>query len=291
MTISCPICNSQNEKQSGSRTIIRIGKFYRKSDSTFVQRFRCQKCLKGFFRATFHPCYRQNKRHKNEILRRLLCSGVSQRRAAKILTITRTTVVRKFIFLSIQAKKILRERNQVAPSCTIIEFDDMESFEHTKCKPLAITLAVEHKSRRILGFSVSQMKPKSTLHALASKKYGPRKDLRYLGRRQLFREIRDLINPCSTIKSDQNPHYPKDVREFFPRATHKKYKGRKGCIVGQGELKKIGFDPLFTLNHTCAMFRANVNRLIRKTWCTTKKAHNLAHHLALYAVYHNENLK
>jgi len=39
-------------------------------------------------------------------------------------------------------------------------------------------------------------------------------------------------------------------------ATHRTVKGRRGSIAGQGELKKIGFDPLFSLNHTCAMLRA-----------------------------------
>ncbi|MEK6774013.1 MAG: hypothetical protein AABY64_08735, partial [Bdellovibrionota bacterium] len=93
------------------------------------------------------------------------------------------------------------------------------------------------------------------------------------------------------IKSDQNPHYPKDVMRDFPRASHEKFKGRKACVVGQGELKKIGYDPLFSLNHTCAMFRAHVSRLFRRTWCTTKKSERLSYHLAIYAVYHNQSLK
>jgi hypothetical protein len=59
-------------------------------------------------------------------------------------------------------------------------------------------------------------------------------------------------------------------------------------LTGQGELKVGGFDPIFSLNHTCAMLRANINRLFRKTWCTTKKMEMLEHHLAIYALYHNE---
>ena len=55
-------------------------------------------------------------------------------------------------------------------------------------------------------------------------------------------------------------------------------------------LKKIRFDPLFSLNHTCAMLRANLNRLFRRTWCTTKKPERLALHIAMYVVFHNETL-
>ena len=64
-------------------------------------------------------------------------------------------------------------------------------------------------------------------------------------------------------------------------------KGSKCCVAGQGELKKRGKDPLFYINHTLAMCRANINRLIRKTWCTTKDPAQLVYHLAIYMHVHN----
>jgi hypothetical protein len=60
--------------------------------------------------------------------------------------------------------------------------------------------------------------------------------------------------------------------------------------VGQGELKSGGFDPLFSFNHTAAMLRANINRLVRKTWCTTKRIDRLEAHIALYVQFHNREL-
>ena len=92
------------------------------------------------------------------------------------------------------------------------------------------------------------------------------------------------------IKSDENPHYESDVKAFFPKCEYETHKGRRGSIVGQGELKKIRFDPLFSVNHTCAMLRANINRLFRRTWCTTKRIDRLSAHIAVYALYHNQNL-
>jgi len=64
----------------------------------------------------------------------------------------------------------------------------------------------------------------------------------------------------------------------------------RGCVAGQGELKKIGFDPLFSLNHTYAMMRANINRLFRRTWNTTKDPRKLRDHIDLYVWYHNSEL-
>ena len=175
------------------------------------------------------------------------------------------------------------------PKAQVLEFDDLETFEHTKCKPLSVTLAVEFKTRRILGLEVSSMPPKGPLVHKA-RKYGPRSDERSLGRRNLFQNIQPLLADKVELKSDSNPHYPPDVQYFFPESEHLRFLGKRGSLGGQGELKKVRFDPLFSLNHTCAKLRADVNRLIRKTWCTTKDYRCLRKHLILYADYHNRNL-
>jgi transposase-like protein len=269
-------------------SISRSGQFHRKSDSKRVQRYRCRRCLKNFSNATFREEYWQKKRHLNFQLFRDLVSGVSQRRAAKNFHLSRRTVERKFEFVGRQCLRRFLEENQKLPMASLVVFDDMETFEHTKCKPLSIALAVENPSRRILGFEVSQMAAKGKLSKIALKKYGPRRDLRSQGRLRLFQSLKNLVESNATFKSDQNPFYPKALRLAFPKATHKAFKGQRGSIVGQGELKKIRWDPLFSLNHTCAMFRANINRLFRKTWCTTKKPEKLLLHLAMYAYFHNK---
>lgn len=171
------------------------------------------------------------------------------------------------------------------------EFDDLETFEHSKSKPLSVILAVEAGTRRILGVEVAQMAAKGTLAAKSKKLYGFRRDERAKKRKLLFQELKPSINPGAIIRSDSNPYYVKDVKKYFPDCHYITVKGQRGAITGQGELKKIGFDPIFSLNHTCAMLRANICRLIRKTWCTTKKKERLADHLAIYIYYHNQQLK
>jgi ribosomal protein L13E len=180
----------------------------------------------------------------------------------------------------------MNQKNLAREKAKSIEFDDLETFEHSKCKPLSVTLAVETKSRRILGLKVSSMKAKGLLVQKA-KKYGFRPDNRRQKRQELFEEIRPLVEKTAVIKSDSNPYYFRDVKKHFPDCEYKQFLGKRGSLGGQGELKKVKFDPLFSLNHTCAKLRADVNRLVRKTWCTTKKAENLQAHLTLYANFHN----
>lgn len=293
MRIICPNTHSTPEASSGfQNTIIyRRGSFYRKSDRKRVQRFCCSACKRNFSIATLSINYRQKKRQLNREIERLLVAGVSQRELARIYKINRKTVVRKMIFRGMLAEEELKRFNQQRPSTTHMQFDDMETFEHTKLKPLSITLAVEEKTRRILGFKIARMPAKGLLAAISRKKYGRRKDERSKARAQLFTEIKPFTTAVNSIKSDENPHYPRDVKRFYPNAEHKVYKGRKGALVGQGELKKIKFDPIFDLNHTCATLRARTNRLFRRTWCTTKKPERLKLHLNLVVLHHNRNLK
>lgn len=286
MPSHCPICDPRSS--AGSK-FVRFGFFYRTSDSRRIQRYRCKACRTTYSNATFSRWFREKKRLKNAALRKHLASGGSLRRAARTFCLNRKTVAHKLVKLGFEAKAELHLENLKMSKCRVIEFDDLETFEHTKCKPLSVTLAVESGTRRILGLEVSSMRAKGLLVEKA-KKYGPRVDGRKAARVRLFKQLQGLVQEEALIKSDSNPHYPSDVQRFFPKASHRAYEGKRGSQGGQGELKKVVFDPLFSLNHTCAMLRANVNRLFRKTWNTTKRADRLEAHLMIYAHYHNQHL-
>jgi hypothetical protein len=284
------ICGCRDRGSGGRRRSVRFGRFFRTSDGVWIQRYRCLDCLRTFSEASGDPCFKQHKRKVNLILASFLVSGVSQRRLALVFKLNRKTIVRKFMFLGKLARLHLAQSNLRYPVSSQIQFDDLETIEHTKLKPLSVTLAVEKKTRRILGFEVSQMPSKGHLARLSRKKYGKRPDQRGQGRRNLFKTLKSLVKDDALIESDENPHYGIDVKLFFPHCNYTRHKGRRGSVAGQGELKKIRFDPLFSLNHTCAMLRANINRLFRKTWCTTKKRARLELHIALYAVFHNQKI-
>ena len=286
----CPFC-PLIDKPSGIRTsVIKNGFFKRKSDKRRIRRYQCKSCERYFSHATTNTCFGQNKRQLNHKIRTLFCSGVSLRRIAKILGISRTTVARKLRFLGKVAVENNLRRNFKHLSTENVQFDEMETFEHSKLKPLSIPLAVDKKTRRILGFKVAVMPAKGHLAKLSVKKYGKRADERRSARNELLEDLNLCVNPFTEIESDQHPLYPSEVKAKFPLATHVTHKGQRGSIVGQGELKKVRFDPLFSLNHTCAMLRANINRLFRRTWCTTKNRERLSDHIAIYVDYHNSML-
>jgi len=290
--LSCPHCSYERQEAGLSPgRFVRHGYYLRSSDGRWITRFRCLQCRGSFSNASYHPFLGQKKRQVNLELWRLLVSGVSQRRSAILLGINRKTAHRKLFFLGKLARlehhHFLLQRAGIPRK---LQLDEMETFEHTKCKPLSIPLVVEEETRLILGLGVCRMPAKGPLAEISRRKYGFRPNERVSALRKLLKDTRHFVPEPEHIRSDSHPYYPPLIRDLFPKTIHKTVESRRSAVTGQGELKKVRWDPIFSLNHTAAMLRANVCRLIRKTWCTTKRSDLLLDHLYLYVVWHNRQI-
>lgn len=270
-------------------SIQKDGLYLRNSDSHWIQRFRCRSCGKRFSAASFSDEYRLQNRRITPMIKKLLVSGVSIRRTARLMNVSRVTVVKRFHLLAMRAqlsqKEYLRklETNHVRQ----VQFDDLIAIEHTKMKPLTVSIAVNSETRAILGAKVGRIPAFGPLAKKSQDKYGPRFSEHKKTLLLLFNEIHRSISQDARFRSDEHQLYPKILKKFFPVAKHQAFKGGRSCVAGQGELKRKGRDPLFTINHTCAMFRANINRLFRKTWCTSKIPENLQKHIDIFVDYYN----
>lgn len=266
------------------------GRYYRRDDRHFVQRYKCAKCFKKYSYATATLEYRQKKRTYNLIVRNELASGVSLRRCARNVKLHRTTIARKLIYLAKKARLTQEKFLQSIQknSLTDIQFDDLITSEHTKLKPLAISVVIDSKKRLILGAKVSEIPAFGHIAKISRQKYGRRKNLHRENLNLLIKKLAPLINQWATFKTDQHQFYPEVINKYFPVATHEAYKGERAAVAGLGELKNKKYDPLFMINHTLAMLRANINRLFRRTWCTSKSADRLQDHVDLFIDYFNE---
>lgn len=286
----CPFCGKQSYKKRGY--------FHRNCSRTRkIQRFFCNACLRSFSTQSRELTYKEVKPHTTQPVFRLITAGLSQRKTGELLGIDRKTVAKKIKRLGPAARlqyedkgASTRQRPPRTRDETVVVFDEMETFEHTKCKPLAITIAVEKKTRRIISCQVASMPAKGHLAAISRRKYGFRKDDRRQALSHVLKEVKEQYLDLAVIQSDECPRYPKAVKKHLPGIKHETFKGRRGCVVGQGELKRGGKDPLFSLNHSCAMVRDNIKTLSRRTWCTVKKPEVLQHLLDMYVVYHNSRI-
>lgn len=279
-TRACPHC--------GSKAFHKHGFFYRQDDARRIRRFRCQHCCKTFSRAGFSAFYRYRHRRLNKRINTLLVNGNTLRGIAKQLQLDKDTVARRLPLLAANARQREQQRLEDAPLANTVQFDELITIEHTKMKPLSVTVICDADRWRILGFEVSRIPASGHLAEKSRKKYGPRPNESTAARQNLLKRTAPHIADESVVHTDKHPAYPPLVEQYLPNATHETHAGAKAAVVGQGELKKKLWDPLFCINHQLAMCRARISRLFRRSWNTTKRVDRLADHMALFVDHYNQ---
>ena len=207
------------------------------------------------------------------------------RGAARLLGCSKNTVTQKFLWLAAHNHK-----ESIFETHDVIQIDEMESIEHTKLKPVTIPLAIA-EDYRILSIQAAKVPAKGHLSKIALKKYGRRSNEREAALQKLFLELKQTLKSApKIIRTDSHPAYVNLVKKYFPKSTHERVVSRE-LVRKKKELvyeaRNKVFDPMFALNQRCAKLRADIRRLTRRSWCTTKKIENLERHLKLYQAFNN----
>lgn len=288
MNHGCP--NSQCKVSYQLLFQVKDGHFFRRDDSRYIQRFKCKICGTKYSKATFTLEKNQKKRRINQQVRANLSSGMSMRACAYNLKVARKTIERKLVYLAKKARMNQQKFLELVRENPLekIQFDDLISSVHTKLKPISVSVVVDPKTFLILGARCAEIPAFGHLAAISRKKYGRRKNLHPKILSELLFDLKEVISPFVEIRTDEHKRYPEIIKKIFPHSTHDFYKGMRASVVGMGELKTKGYDPLFAINHTLACFRYGIDRFIRKTWCTSKKIENAQMHIDIYIDYHNE---
>ena len=273
-----------------SEQIIKKGFYFRAGDSRKIQRYQCKICLTKFSKATGTLEFRQKKRRINHNILKLFCMKNTQKDIARYLNINVKTVARRFDYWALKSKiKNTEMRNTyIKKPIKNIQFDDLITKEKTKMKPLSITVVVDSDTRMILQANVSQIPAFGHLAKKSKRKYGKRNSNHFEILDRTFMNLTDLLCVNVNIKSDEHKSYESIVKKYFPNSNYQQFKSERGCIAGQSELKKVKFDPLFSINHTMAMLRAGISTLVRKTWAITQDPKRLQGHLEIYMYYFNK---
>jgi len=171
--LSCPQPSCLFHKKSGG-TYIKKGFFTIRRLNQRIRKYQCKSCRKIFSSRSFKADYKHKKMDLNFKLAQLLVEGNSLRSCSRLLGLTYKNTYRKFLWL----KKVVGiTKGQLKIKVSSIQFDELETIHHTKCKPLSIALVVsaEHE---LISAQVAEMPAKGRLSEISRKKYGPRKDER-----------------------------------------------------------------------------------------------------------------
>ena len=109
----CPNPDCLNHRAPENRFYVKKGTYRVKCRRRPVTRYGCRSCGRGFSSQTFRADYRDHKPGRNLPLLELLASGVSHRRAARALGLSRSAVMLKVEKLAAQVG--LDEVGRAAP--------------------------------------------------------------------------------------------------------------------------------------------------------------------------------
>lgn len=90
-----------------------------------------------------------------------------------------------------------------------------------------------------------------------------------------------------TCKYQKKPFLNQPIFEQLVSGTSQRRLAKLLRINKKTVVRKFVFTGKHAVQALTAMLRANINRLFRRTWNTTKKIVALEWHVALYCWYHN----
>ena len=276
------VCPNPKCKATGDDFYKKLGYFKTKHDHQPNPRYECLRCQTEFSSHSDRANKGQKKPEMNAQVFKWVCSGVTINRIAKNLGIDKKTVVRKIAWLAQQAMRAHEEAiTSGRLKTSYVQFDEMETFEHTRLKPLSIAIAVRPKTGEIIDIEVSIMNAKGLIAKESRRKYGTRIDTRVAACTSVMHTVSRVAKKNITVACDAKKNYPAIVKAVIPyaelevSANERKVRGKK---------KR---DPLFAINNLCAQMRADLAPLARKSFNTTKKPERLQDLLLVYMAYVN----
>jgi transposase-like protein len=272
----------------------RRGYYLRKCDGRNVQRYQCLTCQRAFSQQTFRTDYRWHLPGLHFRVFEGLVSKTSLRQMARILGVRRTTVERRFVRLGLQAKTFhmaMLERSSKRGGINgIFQLDEQETFEKDRrLRPITLSVLIERSSYFVVHGKAAPLASRGNLsnfkkqqRACLEKNEGRRKSGSKEAVLSCFCALRQAhrngvgIDLQTDKKSSYNRLFKKAVGDQF--ASHQTVSSR--APRGYGSL-------LFPINHTLAMMRDGISRLVRRSWCASKLRSKLELHFWVWAVYRN----
>jgi transposase-like protein len=290
----CPIPLCPSRAISPPFRFKRRGYYFRKCDGRNVQRYQCLTCQRAFSQQTFRTDYRWHLPGLHFRVFEGLVSKTSLRQMARVHGVRRATIERRFVRLGQQAKffhKAMLQRSSTRGGIHgIFQLDEQETFERDRrLLPVTFAVLIERSSYFIVHGQAAPLASRGHLsdfkkrqRAHLEKKEGRRKSGSKEAVASCFSALYQAhrmgvgIDLQTDKKSSYNPLFKKAVGNQF--ASHQTISSR--APRGYGSL-------LFPINHTLAMMRDGISRLVRRSWCVSKLRSRLELHFWVWAAYRN----
>ncbi|TAH34421.1 MAG: hypothetical protein EYC70_15885 [Planctomycetota bacterium] len=274
----------------------RKGFYRRRCDDRVVARFHCLSCRRSFSSQTFRLDCGLRKPWLDVPVARALCAKTTLRKIAELLAVKRRTVERRLDRLGEHCRRFhawMLERHQERGGCLppLMALDELETFENDRLlQPVTVPVLVEKRSLFMVDVQTAPLPARGRL--------SPRDRRRKIAREERFGRRRsgsaEAVRRCLEswrrfgpkpgsyieLHSDQKTVYRKLYREVFPAHL-------RGHARVSSRERRDRRNALFVSNHTNAMLRDGLSRLVRQSWAHSKTRQRLERHLWVWVVFRN----
>jgi hypothetical protein len=269
------------------------GSYPRAVDGRRVQRYRCTHCQRRFSSQSFRLDFRQQKPRINAPILGCFASKVTHRQTARILRVDRKTVQRRLRVFGPALRRwhavFLARARQRGGLEGSFSFDELETYEHDRrLMPVTVPVLIHRKSRFIVHLETADLPARGGLsaHDLARKQV---REVRY-GKR-LNGSARAVEDCLLALKAVHAPRVPLEIvtdrKQSYPPLVRRHFARRSAFVRESSSTTRNTLNPLFPINHTLAMLRDQVSRLVRRSWAASKRQAELRHHLWIFTAWRN----
>lgn len=222
----------------------------------------------------------------------LFTAKVTMRQAARMTGAARGTVTRRMRAMGLHCKAWHGERLAESRGAWFGTFlmDELETFETDRLtRPVTVPVLIQRRSLFVVHAEAAPLPPRGRLDAYRTlrklrdeAKFGKRRSGSRAAVERTLLTLSPLLHPSESlnIATDRKSSYRKLIR------TH--YWSRFGCHAQESSKTKRGrANVLFPINHTLAMLRDGVSRLVRRSWGASKRRDRLEDHLWIWIAYRN----
>lgn len=290
-----PFCPFPDCRISGPQFSWRSrGQYFRQCDGRWVRRFSCNTCERRFSTQTFKADYRWKKPRLHLRVFDLLISKVTMRQIARVHGVRRPTIERRLKRLGLVCKgfhatALAQAKNKGGLAGTF-QLDELETYEtDRRLAPVTMPVLIERHTYFVVHGESAPLPARGNLTTGMKRKKERREKLlgkRRSGSRAAVRNTLEILKAhhCNTsgisLESD---------RKYSYRSEFKRIAGGQFAAHVRISSKSVRdrSNRLFPINHTLAMMRDNISRLVRRTWAASKKRQRLDLHFWLWACYRN----
>ena len=278
---------------SGHRRWCLKGRYERACDGRTVQRFLCLECRRTFSTQTFRVDYRLKKPKLVHDLIALFVSKVTHRQASRVLGCTRRTIGRRLELLGEHCRAFHRRRLELARESGglrgVFQLDELETFEHSRrLAPVSMPVLIERKSYFIVELETAELPCRGRLSEKDREKKREREaefGVRRSGSRTAVAKCIDVLGEHHSAAG--SVLVQTDRKSSYRTILSQRLGSRLEHVQHSSTAKRDYGNPLFPINHTLAMMRDGVSRLVRRTWAASKKRSKLERHAWIWTVWRN----